>query len=70
MRRAPVTSSSIASVGYDAQATLLEIGFHNGTVYRYHLVPQRVHRELMAATSLGRFFNAEIRPRYRGVRVS
>jgi KTSC domain len=69
MRRDPVSSSSVASVGFDPETNELEIEFRGGDVYRY-LVPRRVHRELMAADSVGRHFGASIRPRYRGWKVS
>jgi hypothetical protein len=63
MRRAPVESSSLASVGY--QGAVLEVEFRNGGVYRYIDVPEEVHRRLMSAESKGRFFNFEIRDAYR-----
>lgn len=64
MRRRPVTSSAVASVGYDPQTAELEIEFTNGDVYRYFAVPPSVHRDLMAADSHGRFFQRRIRDRY------
>ncbi|WP_370932542.1 KTSC domain-containing protein [Amycolatopsis sp. cg13] len=69
MRRVPVESSVIRDVGYDAAKSVLEIGFRNGSVYRYHLVPARVHRALMAADSPGRYLNREIKPRFPGQAV-
>ena len=57
-------SSVLRDVGYDAARSVLEVGFENGSVYRYHLVPARVHRELMAAESPGRYLNREIKPRF------
>lgn len=64
MRRHAVSSSTIASIGYDREEHLLEIEFVNESVYRYRLVPESVHRELMASSSHGRFFNTRIRDRY------
>ena len=64
MHRQAVSSSTIASIGYDREEHLLEIEFRNSRVYRYRLVPESVHRELMAASSQGRFFNTRIRDRY------
>jgi hypothetical protein len=69
MKREPVESSSLASVGYDAATAVLEIAFLAGGVYRYYQVPASVHRELMAADSLGNYFTQFIRPRYRFSRV-
>ncbi|WP_329055156.1 KTSC domain-containing protein [Amycolatopsis sp. NBC_01488] len=64
MRRQAVSSSTIASIGYDREEHLLEVEFVNGSVYRYRLVRESVYRELMAASSHGRFFNTRIRDRY------
>jgi hypothetical protein len=64
MRRQAVSSSTIASIGYDREEHLLEIEFVNESVYRYRLVPESVHRELMASSSHGRFFNRKIRDVY------
>jgi KTSC domain-containing protein len=61
MDRQPVTSESLASVGYDAATPMLEVEFTTGRVYRYFGVPARVYADLMAASSLGAFFNARIR---------
>src|SRR5690606_38788946 len=35
IKRIPVTSSNIASVGYDKEEHILEIEFHHGTIYQY-----------------------------------
>lgn len=64
MRRQPVESSAIASVGYDAATAALEIEFVNGSCYRYYAVPPSVHRRLMEAESTGRAFAELIRERY------
>jgi len=59
-----VSSSLIASVGYDASASVLEIELVDGAVYRYFAVPQRQFEALLTAPSIGRFFNQVIKPRY------
>ncbi|MFB7667450.1 KTSC domain-containing protein [Kitasatospora sp. NPDC056138] len=64
MIRDHVVSSCLRSVGHDAEADVLEIEFVSGAVYRYTAVPRRVHRELLEASSLGGYFNREIRGRY------
>lgn len=64
MEREAVESSMIASVGYDAQAEVLEIEFPSGEVYDYHEVPQEVYEELMEADSKGRYFLHSIRGVY------
>ena len=65
MGRTRVQSSSIAAVSYDDAAFTLEVEFVNGSVYRYFEVPAAVYLAFMGADSLGRYFNAQIRDRYR-----
>jgi len=64
MQRVPVESQAITSVGYDPAGNVLEIEFSEGGVYQYFLVPPSVHRQLMAADSLGNFFRLHIRDQY------
>ena len=64
MDRQPVTSSNLLSVGYDAGAETLEVEFHKTGVYQYYNVPQFMHERLMAADSIGTFFNANIKNSY------
>ncbi|MFG3225236.1 KTSC domain-containing protein [Kitasatospora sp. NPDC048194] len=64
MDRTAVVSSVLRSVGYDRAQRVLELEFHGGQVYRYADVPARVHRELMAADSHGRYFVRRIRGCY------
>jgi hypothetical protein len=69
MRRMPVSSSAVASVGYDPRTRTLEVEFVSGDVYRYLGVPRRRYDELLAAESTGRYVNTEIKPRYPYTRV-
>lgn len=69
MIRERVVSSNLCSVGYDADSGVLEIEFHNGRVYRYFDVPEKVYKELMRARSLGSYFSEKIRSGYRYQRV-
>jgi hypothetical protein len=69
MRRKPVESSSLASVGYDAATRILEVEFRKGRIYRYHEVGAGIFARLMNAESKGRFMNAHIRNAYRFTRV-
>lgn len=64
MERTPVESTIIASVGYDGDASALEIEFHRGRVYRYHDVPASVAAWLMQVPEKGAFFNRKIRDHY------
>jgi hypothetical protein len=66
MPRRPVRSSNIASVGYDAENSVLEVEFVNsGAVYQYFGVPQSVYEALMGARSHGGYFAANIKDTYR-----
>ena len=62
--RAPVVSSVIRSVGYDARHALLEIEFVSDRIYRYHLVPRRIWGELMRAPAKGHYFDRAIRGKF------
>mgnify|MGYP001554822885 CR=1 FL=1 len=70
MKRAPVESSVIKSVGYDESTSVLEVQFPDGDVYRYFEFPAFLYRGLMLATSKGHFFNTRIAGRYRYERVA
>lgn len=69
MNRTPVSSSNIASIGYDSDAVTLEVEFHTGKVYQYFDVPEAVHVELMQASSVGTYLNANIKNHYRYAQV-
>lgn len=67
--RAMVTSTSILSIGYEAESMTLEIEFQQGNVYQYFDVPEGIYTELMTTESHGSFFNSQIRNNYRFCRV-
>jgi hypothetical protein len=69
MKRTPVQSTSVLSVGYDPVTSELELEFRNGRVYRYSQVPRAAHRLLLQAPSIGEFVNMQIRPRFSAVEV-
>lgn len=69
MHRDPVDSSSLSSMGYDAQKHLLEVEFRNGGIYRYLEVPEREYEALLHADSVGRHLNQEIKPFYSVIKV-
>ncbi len=62
MERIPVSSSNLASVGY--QDGILEVAFKSGSVYQYTGVSESVYEALMSAPSHGKFFAAFIRNNY------
>jgi KTSC domain len=62
-------SSAITAVGYSKRLHALEIEFRNGAIYRYLNVPPSVHGALIAAPSKARFYDENIRGKYRSVHV-
>ncbi|NMZ49731.1 KTSC domain-containing protein [Pseudomonas poae] len=64
MARIPVNSSNIASVGYDAATSSLQIEFLNGKVYEYYEVPESEFDGLVNAGSPGGYFHANIKNIY------
>jgi len=69
MEREPVSSESIASVGYEPDTATLEVEFVEGAVYQYFDVPEDEHAGLMGATSHGAYLNTNIKGRYRYARL-
>ncbi len=57
----PVSSSNLATVGYDAATHCLYIRFHTGSTYMYSDVPRYIYEELMAAPSKGEYHAANIK---------
>jgi len=70
MRVCAVESTTLAVVAYDEARGLLQLEFRSRAVYRYFDVPDKVHEGLLRAPSPGRYFNAEIRGRFRHARVA
>jgi hypothetical protein len=69
MERKPVSSSTIAEIGYDEPRRALELLFRNGNVYQYFDVPPQEYQALMQAGSHGQYLNANIKGRFRYARV-
>ena len=65
MGRLAVDSTTLAWVGYAPDQGVLELGFHTGSVYAYFEVPLHTYQELLRADSKGRYFNLNIRNRFR-----
>lgn len=61
MNRTRVSSSNIASIGYDSGTQTLEVEFLDGSVYQYHNVPSGVHQGLMGASSHGSYLDTYIK---------
>ena len=59
-----VSSSSIDEVGYDPGQRTLAICFHTGWEYHYADVPREIFETLLSASSIGGYFNFDIRDSY------
>lgn len=61
MNRTNVSSSNIASIGYDSDRRVLEVEFLNRSVYQYFSVPEYLYNGLMRADSHGSYFDYYIK---------
>jgi hypothetical protein len=62
--RQKVTSSDIASVGFDEATGTLEIEFHATGLYRYFSVPKSVFDDLLTTPSPGKYFLQHIKGKF------
>jgi hypothetical protein len=69
LKRFPVESTALAAVGYSKRVRALEIEFRNGAIYRYLNVSPAVYEALMNAPSKARFYDGNIRRKYRSLHV-
>lgn len=60
IKRTPVKSSQIISIGYDAESRVMDIEFKK-SVYRYQRVPRELFEMFMAAESKGRFLHQHVK---------
>ncbi|MFT8210157.1 MAG: KTSC domain-containing protein [Symbiopectobacterium sp.] len=66
MLRHSVTSSRIRAISYDPPKRILEIAFHNGEIYQYLDVPEKIYKKYIsdAVVSKGRFFDGVIKGKF------
>ncbi|MBK8983158.1 MAG: KTSC domain-containing protein [Ignavibacteria bacterium] len=69
MNRESVQSSMIASLGYDANISTLEVEFNSGAVWQYYDVPESIYYDLMNSGSQGKFFHSNIKGQYNEAQV-
>ncbi|HTC94907.1 MAG TPA: KTSC domain-containing protein [Terriglobales bacterium] len=70
MKRLPVDSSAVRSIGYDTKSLVLEIEYANGSVYDYYGVSPETYQEFCEADSMGAFINFRIKPNFQYREVS
>ncbi len=61
-----VGSSNINSVGYDTKTRKLRIEFKNKAIFDYFDVAPELFNDLMDADSVGKFFHAHVRNKFKG----
>lgn len=64
MQMTPVSSSNIASIGYDDSTSALFVQFNHGGTYKYSGVPHDVYEDFLSAGSPGSFFASDIKGQY------
>jgi hypothetical protein len=69
MQRRDVASSMIRSIGHDADISVLEIEFLNGTIWQYFDFSENSWHEFIAADSHGKYFRANIKGSFRDGQV-
>ena len=57
----PVSSSTIAAVGYDVESSTLGVRFHSGMDYHYFQVPKEVFDGFLTAGSCGQYFDQYVK---------
>jgi hypothetical protein len=67
MKRRPVSSSNILSIGWDDN--LMEVEFKSGHLYAYHEVPEGVYQAALGADSIGRFVRDNVAGKYESTRI-
>jgi hypothetical protein len=63
IRREPVESSNIRSIGYEEETQTLEVEFSKA-VYHYYKVPKEEYDLLMKSSSIGWHFQEKIKDNY------
>jgi hypothetical protein len=62
-------SSNIEGYGYDQSLKKLAVRFKGGATYHYDGVEQATFAELQKAESVGKFFGAQIKDKFKFVRL-
>ncbi len=57
-------SKAIKSFDYDAEEKILRVVFNTGSIYKYLDVPPEIYKELKETSSVGQYFNSQIRDRF------
>ena len=63
-----IKSSAIASIAYELDQGLYVL-FNDGTEYLYEKASYQVFKDWLKAESKGKFFNMEVRGKFKGVEI-
>jgi hypothetical protein len=70
MRRIPINSRIVQSVGYDPSKSLLEIKFKiTKRIYAFIDVPKEVYQNFIKSRSKGNFYNQKIKYQFQAILV-
>jgi hypothetical protein len=70
MKRSPVASSNISSIGYDKNRQTLEIEFRGGAVFQYFDIPEEKYQDIISSASIGRYFYDNIKGKHSYIKLS
>jgi hypothetical protein len=65
MNREYIGSEDVSSAGYDPETMVMEIEFHNGTVFQYLEVPAEIFEGLISSVNPGKFFAQSIKNKFK-----
>jgi len=60
----PLNSTGIRAARYLKAESLLDVKFCDGSIYRYHAVPEKTFEQFLLAESKGRYFNFHLRTKF------
>jgi hypothetical protein len=69
IKRLRIESTALATIGYSRRLRALEIEFRKGAIYRYLDVEPAVYEAFLHARSKARFYDENIRRKYRSLHV-
>ncbi len=64
MKRIPISSDFILSVGYDKSNHLLEIEFIDETIYQYLTISEKLYTSLLKSKSKKGFYEKKIKGKH------
>jgi hypothetical protein len=64
MEREYIQSSNLRSIGYDSNTSTLEVEFNSGAIWQYYDVLESSYYEMKSSSSIGKYFNANIKGQY------